>query len=404
MHLQDLPPGWLSAVDYLPDYAAVKSVSNAAPLLEAKQRWAALGRDPKRLTTAYRHFDIDPAPIGSWESALAHWRRMFARFVDRTYLERYAAHVDLVLDCNEYTAASTWTDPADKARVLMSMRAGARIWNTEYRGREVRSADGGLGRIPDTVKFVLMCGPVGNAWPVEVFDLALAEDCPISYHAYTRYQDSVRFEHDFAHDSGLWNVLEQRYGRKPQWLFGECGPYRSAAEGWRAPAVLGDDEDKLVKAMHAWWADCATTAAYREGRILGPGCWFTSGGGEAWKWYELEAPQLIRLARIARGMWKPGVLDMDKARIEAQVLIIEQAAAAIRNLLDDVPAPLFRVKILVEALNVRSGPAVSFADVGDVLKDAIVPVYAVSTATGWYRIDPTVDKWISGGTQYSVRV
>lgn len=336
MHIQSPPSGWLEAVNILPDYALVKSVSDAAPLLDAKLRWQALGRDPKKLFTAYRHFDIEPAPIGTWESALAHWRRMFARFVDKTWLERYAKYVDFVLDCNEYTAASTWTDPADKARVLMSMRAGATVWNKEYRGRDVHSADGGFGHIPDACKFVLMCGPVSNAFPVEVFDVALDNDCPISYHAYTRYEDKVRYVNDWHDDSGLWDVLEQKYGKKPYWMFGECTPYRNAQDGWRAEHVLGGDVNLLVGAMRAWWLDCAKTDAYKSGRLIGPGAWFTCFGG--WKYYNLETPQLLLLAQAAHDLWHPGDDIVDKNKVLAELDKIETSTATIRaEVLSPVP-------------------------------------------------------------------
>lgn len=319
----------MDAVNALPPYAVVKAVSDPAILVNAKQRWTSLGRDPRQLFTVYRHFDIEPANAGSWQSAVAHWRQMFARYVDKTYLEQYAPYVDFVLDANEYTARSTWTDPADKARVLQSMQAAATVWNDSYRGKEVHSADGGVGRIPDWCKFCLMCGPVNNPWPVEVFNIALDNDCPISYHAYTRYQNKQRYVNDWPEDSGLWDALERQYGMQPQWLFGESGPYLNSAEGWRSPNVLGGDDNALNAAMLAWWNDCAGTAAYADGRLIGAGAWFTSGGGASWQFYELQSQQLIRLAQTNAAMWTPGSDTMDTNKIR-------QHAKAIINIVDDV--------------------------------------------------------------------
>ena len=89
----------------------VKSVDNPSLLREAKQRWAAAGRDPAKLWTIYRHYNVHTAPKSNWNDALDHWRAMFARWVDATYLREYAPFVDFVSESNEYTSDSTWASP-----------------------------------------------------------------------------------------------------------------------------------------------------------------------------------------------------------------------------------------------------------------------------------------------------
>ena len=65
--------------------------------------------------------------------------------------------------------------------------------------------------------------------------------------------------------------------------------------------------------------------------------------------------------------------------------------------------PLQRVKVIVPAVNIRSGPDTSFPDIGDALRDQIFEVWEIA-ATGWYRIDAFAQKWITGSAQYVVRL
>ncbi|MCC6192074.1 MAG: hypothetical protein IT318_23845 [Anaerolineales bacterium] len=315
MHLQNPVPGWTAALLALPDGACVKAF-HGSTLREAKQSWAAAGRDPAKLITVFRFNDHEAAPAGTWEQAVAHQRGQFARWVDGTYLDQFAPFVDLVQGANEHTANSTWADPADKARALQSERAAAYVWSTDYRGR--------LG-IPAGCRLTLLSGPVSNDVPREICELSIQEDCPIDYHAYTRWYHGARSPVDWTDDSGRWHRHELAYGLRPAWFFGECGPYINASDGWRHPDVLGGDVNKLVGAMRAWYADVAHTPAYREGRIVGQGAWFTSGNA-GWPWYELEADQLVRLAELAAAVWHPGEdADMDRVRIEqhARAIVAE---------------------------------------------------------------------------------
>ena len=291
----------------MPDYSVVKSVDNPSLLREAKQRWAAAGRDPAKLWTIYRHYNVHTAPRSTWANALAHWRFMFARWVDATYLHEYAPFVDFVSESNEYTSDSTWADSTEKFFALQNVKAAATVWRDEFQGKTVRSADGGVGTIPATCKLALLAGTVANTIPREIFEIAQQFDYPIDYHAYTFYPNGQRAGDDWANHSGRWDRHEREYGIKIRWLFGESGPYVDRGGGWRV--CLGGDENKLVAAMQAWWTACATTAAYREGRLIGAGCWFTSGGAAlGWPDYELETPQLVKLADALRPMWRPGML------------------------------------------------------------------------------------------------
>ncbi|HEY5988082.1 MAG TPA: GH25 family lysozyme, partial [Streptosporangiaceae bacterium] len=273
----------------------------------------ALGRSPLTLRTLFRHSDIQTVPRGStWDEAKDHWRRMFARFVDRTYLEHYASHIDLINEANEYTALSTWRDDPDHgALALMNMQAAAWVWNNEYRGRLVRSADGGEGFVPPECKLCLMSGPVANWFPKSVLDLSVAEDCPIDYHCYILVKDGVRQPEDWREHSGLWHFLEQEHGVRPEWVGGEGGLYRSTFEGWRSGNVAGGSLPLYQTILSSMVADMVRTPAFEAGRFLGF-VLFTTGRVGGWENYELDTDEMKPLATATTPIWEmaaPSVVD-----------------------------------------------------------------------------------------------
>jgi len=56
-------------------------------------------------------------------------------------------------------------------------------------------------------------------------------------------------------------------------------------------------------------------------------------------------------------------------------------------------------------LNIRAGPAATFADIGDVVKGQELDVWEVS-ALWWYRISQEGQKaeWISGNPSYTEKI
>jgi hypothetical protein len=403
VHLQDGTQGWLNALKLMPDGALVKSVNDPSKLREAKLAWSAAGRDPKKLLTDFRFHDLYP-PNGSFQEARNQWRAQFFKFVDRTFLEQYAPYIDLVEEGNEYTASSTWTDATDTLRVVNSMLAAVDVWNTEFRGRWVNSPDGGHGFISGDCKLVLCNGPVGNDLHPRVYEISVMEDAPIGYHPYTRWQNRQRFVNDFQDDSGRWVGMENRWGYKPEYVWTECGPYISAANGWRHPDVIGGDVSLLAQAMRLWVKDMQTTAAYHEGRILGTGAWFTSGGGETWQWYEMNEEALTAVANVFREEWRPGPAIGDTSMTQDDLQVIRANAQAIVDVCNKylpapVPQPLKRVKIIVSVLNIRNGPGASFVDIGDARLGEIYSVW--EERNGWFRVHQTEQRWISGADAYT---
>lgn len=70
---------------------------------------------------------------------------------------------------------------------------------------------------------------------------------------------------------------------------------------------------------------------------------------------------------------------------------------------DPIQTPLLRVRVLAGTLNIRSGPAATFADIGDVLAGQDLDVWEVAP-NGWYRINLVEQMWISGNPLYTQRL
>jgi hypothetical protein len=350
MHFQATVPNWKEALLLLPDGAVFKAF-DIGLLREAKTAWAAAGRDPAKLFTVFRHHDVDTAPAGTWAEAVTHARKMFARWVDGTFwAQEYWRYIDAVSEANEYASTTTWTDPDGGARVLQSMQAFGHVWNMDYRKRnELRH-----------VRIALYAGTVANPWPRRVAEEIFELDAIFDYHAYWKCVGGQRVADDWPNHSGLWDRLEQLYGIKNIWLFGENMAYLGPQEGWRDPFCLGHDRAALVRTAREVWRLTRATAAYREGRIGGPmGCWFTTGRVPPWESYELGLDELkalalaaaeempdIRLPSLAPQPLPPPDWETDMENIDpARKARIFGHLDAIRAELQQVASVLYRVRV-----------------------------------------------------------
>ena len=321
MHIQSTVPNWTQAIPHLPAGGGVRALGSPSWLVQVKQ----IRPD---LYTSYRFFIGDGQTAeGTWEECKEHWRRIYRRWVDKTYLEQYAPHIDMVSEANEYAATTTWQSTRDTNRVMQSLGAAVAVWENEYRGRWVSSADGGRGFIPAKTRLSLLAQPVSNNVPRAVMRLALDTDNVIDYRAYCKCVGGVRVPECWEEHSGRWHFMEEEAGLKPLWMFGESGPYLDTFGGWRTAGCLGHDETKLYGVMRAWFRDVASTAAFREGRILGShGFWYNTGDPNGiWKDYELDTGHLVRLAQIAREELTPQevpVNDTEKAAVAVHAVEI----------------------------------------------------------------------------------
>jgi hypothetical protein len=304
MHLQTSVNGWDKALVKMPDYSLLKSVNDLGVLLDGLNKWVAAGRNPNRLYLCHRYHDyLYPDWEGwannfTWQEWKEFWRTNFAKTIDETYYEQYASIITLVEELNEYTDTRMVTNKELLRPRIASARAAVQIWNTEYRGQR---------GIPNNARLVICNNPVGNDIPIEYFQLCRNEDAVLGTHLYTRWENGQRDSQDFRYHSGRTFYNEEQYGIKVDYVMGETGPYKGVLEGWRHKDVMNASFERLMTGMQAWWTDLRGTAAYKEGRILGPGAWFTSSRlNDQWDYYRLWESELIPLAEAAMQIWKPG--------------------------------------------------------------------------------------------------
>lgn len=319
------PPGWPAILDVSPQRCFIKAIDDTGVLRDAKLKWVSLGRDPDTLVTDLRHYEfIYPFEREySWEELKAIWRINFWRIIDAHYLQEFAPYVDMLEELNEYYDTRMALDEDLLLPYLSSAQAAVMVWNGEFRGKTVHPPGGGEGHIPDRCRLIIGNSPVGNDIPRDFFKLAIDSGSVLGYHPYAKWEGRSRDPQDFRYHSGRWHYLEQAYGLKPVWAFTECGPYLDSGRGWRSGDCMGADLPLLVEGMRAWVQDVQATDAYREGRILGPGAMFTSGGF-GWEMYQYTSPELVEVYRMFAMEWQPGDGSMDETT-RAEIAALAQA-------------------------------------------------------------------------------
>lgn len=281
-NIQNWPDGLRGTFPFL-----VKAIDRGDILREAKQT------NPNVVTVLRHWYDGGQVFGGDWEANLARARAFLATFIDGTFRDQYAPYVDYIEEFNEFLANSQ--NETEIAERVLWVEAVAWVWKHEYRVKPEYAH----------IRLVICNAAVGNWIDRSFAEIARDYDCIMGYHPYTLWERKVRWDGDWLNLSGLWDVMESEWGIKVNWMFTECGPFQAAEDGWRSPECLGGDRALLVEAMRQWVADVKTTDAYREGRIVGTGAWFTSGGGSQWDMFELTATELVPLGDMFEAEWTP---------------------------------------------------------------------------------------------------
>lgn len=103
----------------------------------------------------------------------------------------------------------------------------------------------------------------------------------------------------------------------------------------------------------------------------------------------------------------PMPMPDNTAVIRSAIADLDSARAKLASIAPVPPAPpavLFKVRVVIPVLNVRSGPAATFSDIGDVLVGQELPVYAVAQPSGWFKVSPTEERYISGSGAYTIKI
>ncbi len=327
IHLQKTVPNWLEAVARLPAGSCILAVDqvqesdNLVARSKAKgftgigkaelKRVAAIQKrardellaalpgvmasNPNVEFALRHHYDFGQQSDGTFEQQKQRSREFFATFIDDTF-SQYAVHVDYVLGFNEYFANSQ--TEAERAAWVSQARAMAHVWVNEYRTIPAFSH----------IRLVIANVAVGNDVPIGIASVYwdYRPAVVVGYHPYTHWSNGVRSDGDWQFLSGRWAQNEADWGIPVEWLFTEAGPFESAITGWRSDACLGHSVSLYLESIRQWIRDCATTPAYREGRLHGF-CLFTTGrAGTTWRGYWTEQPELNALADMVAQEWQPG--------------------------------------------------------------------------------------------------
>ena len=291
MHLQETVTNWTDCLPRLPDGTLVKAVDRGDLLRTAKQIKPGCVTLLRHWYDHGQHYDNAPYSV-----KLDRARTFFNSFLDGTFYQQYASFVDIIAGWNEVWAESQTA--AEKADRVEQERAMIQVFKAEH-----------APRLPAHVRYGGSSSAVGNSQPKEMYQLAVQEDFYIQDHPYSHWVQGVRSAGDWPNLSGLWNRKEIEYGIKPRYVFDEGGPFESAVDGWRSNKCLGGSVSAYVGAVRAWINDVKQTAAYKEGRIIGPVALFTTGRQSAsWSSYWTEQPELNALADMFRAEWKPGTV------------------------------------------------------------------------------------------------
>ena len=288
-HFQDTVTGWIEALQRCPDGVLVKAVDRADILRTAKQNKPGCVTLLRHWYDGGQHYDFAPYTV-----KLDRARNFFNSFLDGTFYQQYAPFVDIIAGWNEVWAESQTA--AERADRVEQERAMIEVFKAEH-----------APRLPAHVRYRMASSAVGNSQQREMYQLAVQEDCYIQDHPYSHWVQGVRSAGDWPNLSGLWNRKEIEYCIKPRYVFDEGGPFESAVDGWRSSKCLGGSVSAYVGAVQTWIQDVKQTAAYKEGRIIGPVALFTTGRqSSTWASYWTEQPELNALADMFRAEWKPG--------------------------------------------------------------------------------------------------
>jgi GH25 family lysozyme M1 (1,4-beta-N-acetylmuramidase) len=344
-YFQGTANNWTDWVVRLPDGFSVFAVDRSDILRTAKQI-------KPTLFTIARHWNDNYQWTTDWEIAKQLARNWFNSFIDQTFKEQYAPYVMAVTERNEYDSHTL--PPAERAMRIIWMQAASWVWNTEYKNQLQQYRPG----LPP-IQLVLGENAVGNDLPREAAVLTIDNGDLLGYHAYIAiyapnaisnldktipyrtnfregnlpYQvavndwDSIISKSDyfdslvagspspgeFQWASGRAFSMEQAWGLKPTWVFGEFFDVRDATgtgwlqpnDGWRHSNVCGGDVSKALEHLTYWHNNVKSTPAYQEGRIKGFH-FFTTPGDSPWQLFKFQQPEMNIIADWIKANWKPG--------------------------------------------------------------------------------------------------
>lgn len=301
-HIQRTVPNWLDAVMRLPDGGLVKATEDYQMFREVKEINSNIFTVHRMVRDGWQNYD---GQYFDWGVAKACARSWFDAFIDSTFRNDIAPYCDAVSWHNEIWANSQTAH--EQQERIEAAGAAVWVWNNEYRPTFTHN-----------IKLIIGEAAIGNWMPRNIAALATTSDNLVGYHPYDYWRNKVRGDEGWiAATSMLWDSMELDWGLRPNWVFTEAGPYESVEKGWRSPICLDHDRPAYINAVRTWIRDVQQTPAYREGRIKGFAL-FTTGGGDRWKGFETEQPELNELADMINVEWQPGSSPPERGKPREQ--------------------------------------------------------------------------------------
>lgn len=342
IHLQDPIPDWTQALPRFRN-GTLHEFFQTQSATEAKQI------DPT-CKTIHRHYVAHQDPYLYAQDKNQAARDFLDTFIDGSFMID-APNIDYICDLNEYFGGES---PEERQQKIQWAQALARVWATEYRGRQ------GLWHI----RLVLARTAVGNDIPIEVAQAAKDYDGVLSYHPYVPVNNGVilgqgeskaglvnhalykatqstmiegepyiiRAEQspfvratrsedvEWTYFSGRWTQMDAYYksqGIEIDWVFTEIGPvlytqgqngdiHLNAGAGWRWHEVYNANVNDYISALE-YWAERATQwNAVNGGRALGGQMFTTNQPHQGWQYFRTNQPELNTIADYFKN-WTPDI-------------------------------------------------------------------------------------------------
>ena len=243
------------------------------------------------------------------------------------------------------------------------MRAVNEVWRNEYRTRAEYAH----------IRLVSANIAIGNDIPVEIAQTVQEYNGYLSYHAYTAVRDAQFVPDEWRTYSGRWTAMDAIYRTQDinvDWLFTEMGAvlqyengHLGAYDGWKQARVYNGNISKYI-GMMAYWLD--KTYAWNElnsNRARG-GAFFTTGGGNEWRSFEIQQPHMNQIASFLNGYAQPVVpAGTPRQQYEREYWVIPAALPVQR-----------RQQLYGKAaeINITVGPSYDDAGLGELINKTAV--------------------------------
>lgn len=296
-HFQSTVPNWLQSMQRLPAGSWVKAIDGVQLLAEAKTV------NPGIKTVLRHWYDQGQIFGGSYEQLKQRARQFFSTFVDDTF-RYYASSIDAIEEWNEYLGNGQ--SAQERQQRIEWVRAVNDVWRYEYRTQADYAH----------IRLVSANTAIGNDIPVEIAKIVQEFNGYLSYHAYTAVRDGQIVPDEWRNFSGRWTVMDSVYRAQRievDWLFTEMGAvlqyengHLGPQDGWKHTRVYDGNISNYIAMMATWLDKTYAWNELNQNRAQG-GTFFTTGGGQEWRLFEIQQPHLNQIASFMNGYAQPVV-------------------------------------------------------------------------------------------------